>query len=81
LVLLNFDFAKTYDKINWEFLFLTLKAMGMANEFIALVNTIQRCKSIVYITKTSKVEKGVKHECPLAPYMFIHVGEVLNMVG
>jgi hypothetical protein len=47
--------------------------------------TIQRCKSIAYINanimKTSKVEKGVKHECPLAPYMFIHVGEVLNMVG
>lgn len=29
---------------------------------------------------TSKVERGVRHGCPLAPYLFLIVGEVLTRV-
>ncbi len=50
MVLLKLNFAKANDKVIWEFLFSTLKAMGMVQKFIALVKLMFKGVEIaVYI--------------------------------
>ncbi len=75
LVLLKLDFARMYDKIRLEFLFLTLKKMGMAEKFVGMVKMlIQDAKAYICfkegITNVFKIEKGVKQRCLLAPYHY-----------
>jgi hypothetical protein len=33
-IFLKLDFAKAYDKVSWDFLFLAMKRLGMVGEFI-----------------------------------------------
>jgi len=37
LVFKKLNFIKSYDKMGWDFIFLTLKKLGMAREFIGMV--------------------------------------------
>jgi hypothetical protein len=65
LVLLKLDFARMYDKISLEFVFLTLKKMGMAREFVGMVKMlIQNAGTYIClkkgITNVCKIKKGVK---------------------
>jgi hypothetical protein len=36
------DFEKVFDKIDWGFLFLTLKALGISNSWIKWVSTLYK---------------------------------------
>jgi len=70
-----------YNKIGLEFLFLTLKTMGMAQEFVGMVKMlIQDVETYIClkegITHAFKIEKGVKQRCPLAPYLFVLARDV-----
>jgi hypothetical protein len=54
-----------YDKISLEFVFLTLKKMGMAREFVGMVKMlIQNAGTYIClkkgITNVCKIKKGVK---------------------
>jgi hypothetical protein len=40
LIFLKFDFVKTYDKMSWEFLFISMEAMGMATRFINVLRLL-----------------------------------------
>jgi hypothetical protein len=40
LIILKFDFAKTYEKIDWEFVFMALEDMGMVNNFLEMVKLL-----------------------------------------
>jgi hypothetical protein len=56
LVLLKLNFVKTNDKVIWEFLFSTLEAMGMVQEFIALVKLMfKSVEIVVYINGNSAI--------------------------
>jgi len=76
LVFLNLDFAKAYDKISSDFLFMGLEKMGMVVEFRNMVKVLfQDTKMTVCIngsiTSSFKVKRGVRQGYLLAPYLFI----------
>ena len=81
-IFLKLDFSKAYDKVSWHFLFKAMKAMDICEEFIKWVKLLfTNASAAVNLNGTLeshfKIERGVRQGCPLAPYLFLIVGEVL----
>ena len=85
MVFFKWDFSKAYDKVSWRFFFYAMHRMGINAQFIgwmkllfgntsAIVNINDRPRS------SFKVERGVRQGCPLAPYLFLIVGEALTHI-
>ncbi len=84
IIFLKLDFAKAYDKVSWDFLFLAMKRLGMDDAFISTIKLFfQDAESSIYLngnmTRCFLIRKGVRHGCPLIPYLFLLVGEILNI--
>jgi hypothetical protein len=82
-VFLKLDFSKAYDRVDLRFLFTAMGVMGFPTEFIALTKLLfNGAHARVHINGRStdyfSVQQGVRQGCPLAPYLFLIVGEVLN---
>ena len=82
-VFLKLDFSKAYDKVSWRFLFHVMHMMGIDARFIQWVKLLfGNASAAVNINgspgSTFKVERGVWQGCPLAPYLFLIVGEALT---
>jgi hypothetical protein len=81
MIFLAIDFFKAYDKVEWHFLFECLKRLGILNAFtskIMFIGTIAKVNINDKFSKKNCIERGVWHRCPLAPYLFLVVGEALN---
>ena len=84
-VFLKLDFSKAYDKVSWQFLFCTILKMNINNKFIQWVKLLfANISATVNLNETPgstfKVERGVRQGCPIAPYLFILIGEVLTHI-
>ena len=84
-VFLKLDFSKAYDKVSWRFFFLTMSKMGVSEVFISWVKLLfNNATAAVNFNgcpnKSFKVEMGVRQGCPLAPYLFLIVGEALTQL-
>ena len=84
-VFLKLDFSKAYDKVSWIFLFSTMRKMNIDDKFIKWVKLLFANASAVVSLNGNpgnnfKVERGVRQGCPLAPYLFLIVGEALTHV-
>ena len=82
-IFLKLDFSKAYDKVSWHFLFKAMKAMGICEEFIRWVKLLfTNASAAVNLNGTPvsnfKIKRGVRQGCPLAPYLFLIVGEILT---
>jgi hypothetical protein len=78
------DFNKAYDRVDLSFLFAALERLGCPQEFIGVVKLLflnaEACVSINgRTTGNFPVGQGVRQGCPLAPYLFLVIGEVLNL--
>jgi hypothetical protein len=40
IIYLKLDIAKTYDKVSWDFFFLTVRRMGIVDEFIDMIKLL-----------------------------------------
>lgn len=84
LMFLKLDFFKAYDKVELRFLFYAMEKMGFPVAFIEmskLLFTEAEASVCVNGRRNSKfpILQGVRQECPLAPYLFFIVGEILNL--
>ena len=76
LVVLLFDFEKTYDRLSWIFLEETLCKKGFAEEWIKWVRAMYVDATTEVVVNGSstnpfKVKRSVRQGCPLAPYLYI----------
>jgi hypothetical protein len=77
------DFCKAYDSVSREFLREVLLAIGVGDKFVAWVMLLlgqnTRACAVVNGYKSVKVQftAGVRQGCPLAPLLYLFVGEAL----
>ncbi len=75
-MLLTLDFEKTFDRTEWDFLFLVLSKLGFFLEWVKWVlalywHSTSEIKINGKIGDAFSLHKSVKQGCPLAPYLFI----------
>ena len=85
LLFLKLDFSKAYDKVDLTFMFQALDRLGFLDIFIRMScllfkDVVARVSLNGKSTKPFSIAQGVKQGCPLAPYLFLVVGEILNHV-
>ena len=83
MVFLKLDFSKAYDKVSWTFLFSTMRQLNISATFIKWVKLLfVNASATVNLNGDSganfKIERGVRQGCPLAPYLFLIIGEALT---
>ena len=79
--LISIDQAKAFDRVNWVFLFKTLKAFGYGETFINNIKTLYtQIKSQIKINGTFSepfnLSRGVRQGCPLSMILYALLGEV-----
>ncbi|GIL55468.1 hypothetical protein Vafri_11032 [Volvox africanus] len=81
-ILAFLDFAKAYDTVDREFLLSAMEAMGVGPQFyswtqLLLSNTQARAMINGFRSRRVKMEAGVRQGCPLAPPLYLFVGQAL----
>lgn len=76
VVFLKQSFAKAYDKVGWDFMFLALEKLGMALEFIDLARLLfKNAEAAVClngsITGSFRIKRGVRQGCPLSTSSYL----------
>jgi len=77
------DFAKAYDTIDRNFLFSAMHTLGLGDGFIniarALLPSVTRSRAKVnnFISHPAAFLAGVRQGCPLAPLLYLCIGEAL----
>jgi len=86
LIFLKLDFTKACDTVAWDFLFKVMDRIGIPATFMKLVNMLLLDASIVVsingkLSNSFDIQHGVRQRCPLAPYLFLLVGETFNIAA
>jgi exonuclease III/uncharacterized protein Smg (DUF494 family) len=84
-ILINIDFEKAFDTIEWSFIYKCLEHLNYPKKFIDWIKTLYCDIETCVInngntTKFFKTEKGVRQGCPISPYLFIITTEMLNRI-
>jgi hypothetical protein len=69
--------------VDWPFLFRAMEKLGFPGEFISMTNLLFHEASATVKVNGSQsmsfpIQRGVRQGCPLAPYLFLIMAEVLN---
>jgi hypothetical protein len=74
-IVLKLDFKKAFDKVNWDFQFKCLQAMGFSDKICVWIKKILH-DGTVYVKINNvmdpyfKISKGVRQGDPLSPFLF-----------
>ena len=77
------DFEKAFDKLEWDFLFHTLKFFGFGQDFITwikiLYSDIMSCVlNNGHASEFFFLKRGLRQGCPLSPLLFLLCSEICS---
>jgi hypothetical protein len=83
LLFLKLDLSKAYDKVDLKFMFQALEHLDFPPRFIQMTRLLfegaaARTSVNGQATQPFSIQQGVRQGCPLAPYLFLVIGEILN---
>ena len=75
-------FSKAYDKVFWSFIFHAMRGMNISEKFIKWVQLLVANASTTFnlngvLGDSFRIERGVRQGCPLVPYLFFIMGEII----
>ena len=81
-LLLFLDFEKAFDTLEWTFIQKTLKYFGYGPQLLKWINIFYcNTESCIlnngWVSNFFKPTRGVRHGCPLSPYLFVLSVEVM----
>jgi hypothetical protein len=81
-IILNIDFEKAFDSVNWDFIFKSLEAFNFGCKFISFIKTLYHNISATIINNGEisdwfTPKRGVRQGCPISAYLFIIAVELL----
>ena len=79
------DLKKTYDMVRWESVIMVLRCFRFPERFIGWVSaSVTTSKFSVSVNGSPKGyfpgKKGLRQGCPMSPYQFVPVMEILNKI-
>ena len=83
-LLILIDFEKTFDTVEWNFLFKSLKSYNIGSKFISwvklLYNNITSCTvNNGHLSPSFELSRGVRQGCPPSAFLFILVAEIISL--
>ena len=83
-VLLNIDFEKAFDCVEWDFVYRALSFFGFPINLINMIKVLYQDISACvtnngHQSEFFKLGRGVRQGCPLSPYLFVLTGQLLNL--
>jgi len=77
------DYEKAFDRVNWKFLHVVMHKLGFDEEFIRWTTLLyQDSESVVMVNEeaslTFTLGRAIRQGCPLAPYLYLMVADVLG---
>ena len=80
-----FDFEKAFDRVDREYMFKCLQAVGCGSYFIKIIQVLHsQTKAFIlingYLSNPIQVQSGVRQGCPLAPLLFAICTEPLRIL-
>ncbi len=82
-IILFFIFFKAFDTVEHKFLFKTIALFGFGNNFLNIVKMFYTdISSVIFNTSTTKrfnINRGVRQGCPISPFLFLLVVELLSI--
>ena len=82
VVILSLNQEKAFDRVDWSFMYSTVRKMGFGTSFLMWVNLLYAgVQSSVnvngYLSPFFSLSRGVRQGCPLSPLLYVLVAEVL----
>ncbi|OMO91306.1 reverse transcriptase [Corchorus capsularis] len=84
-VLFKVDFEKAYDSVDWGFLSFTFGKFGFRTKWISWMESCVSTATLSVLVNGVPaglfgMQRGLRQGCPLSPYLFCLVGEMLNVM-